>query len=227
MNPDDPYEDEYGDGPPEPGEVDPYAIHGDTHDEADFAEGLSEPVDLDAEVPLPAPFDDALDAGDSPGGYELADAVPTDPQAPLPPATSASYPQPAPYAGPPGTPGEIAATAIHCTNCGYNLTGITIGGACPECGMSVGDSLVMGAQQATSGMSVASMVLGILGVLTGCFPCVGAIMPITGLILGIVGLNQCAAGGYAGSSRGMAIAGIILNSVGLVIQLLFWVPAFL
>lgn len=67
----------------------------------------------------------------------------------------------------------------------------------------------------TNGMAIASMVLGILSILTTC---VGIILGIIGLILGIVALNQIKQSGQSG--RGMAIAGIICSSAGLVIYLL-------
>ena len=61
--------------------------------------------------------------------------------------------------------------------------------------------------QESIGCSVASLILGILSVVCCCL-WFGAISPI-GLILGIVGLKK------APSSKGMAVAGIILSLLGL------------
>ena len=59
----------------------------------------------------------------------------------------------------------------------------------------------------TKGFSIASMVLGIVGFLAWCIPLFGYPVCITGLILGIVGLNK--------GGKGMAIAGIIMCSITL------------
>lgn len=68
-------------------------------------------------------------------------------------------------------------------------------------------------------MAVASLILGIIGLFTAGLFLVGA---ITGLILGIVSLTKSRkSSAYAGSSRGMAIAGIVLNSLaGLIAPLI-------
>lgn len=69
------------------------------------------------------------------------------------------------------------------------------------------------------GMAVASLILGLIGLFTAGLFLVGA---ITGLILGIVSLTKSRKSAvYAGSSRGMAIAGIVLNSLaGLIAPLI-------
>lgn len=66
------------------------------------------------------------------------------------------------------------------------------------------------------GMSIASMVLGLVSIVTGFT----FVVPIVGLVLGIVGLRREPAG------RGMAIAGLILNGlmlVGWILVVLFFV----
>jgi len=69
----------------------------------------------------------------------------------------------------------------------------------------------------TSGLAVASLILGIAG------PCTVGIGSVLGVILGIVGLVKIgkSAGQLAG--RGLAIAGLIVSGVGFV-MLLFIVP---
>ncbi|XAL98791.1 DUF4190 domain-containing protein [Phycisphaeraceae bacterium D3-23] len=116
-------------------------------------------------------------------------------------------------------PNDIAATTVQCSTCGYNLTGVTIGGVCPECGMDVGQSILTSATQTVSGLAVASMVLGIVAVFPAFCPFVGIVLPIIGLPLGIVAMNQYKRGRFTKGSWGMAIAGVATNSVAGLIQL--------
>jgi uncharacterized membrane protein YphA (DoxX/SURF4 family) len=60
------------------------------------------------------------------------------------------------------------------------------------------------------GKAIASLVLGILGLLGWCLPIVGLPMTITGLVLGIKG--------HSSRNQGMAVAGIVLNIIGLVLS---------
>lgn len=62
-----------------------------------------------------------------------------------------------------------------------------------------------------SGLSIASLVLGIVGIVACCIPIIGIPVNVTGLILGIVGMKK--------GGRGMAIAGIILCSIFLVLTI--------
>ncbi len=61
------------------------------------------------------------------------------------------------------------------------------------------------------GLSIASMILGICGLLAWCIPCCGYPVTIVGLILGIVGIKK--------GGKGMAIAGIILSAITLLLTL--------
>ena len=54
------------------------------------------------------------------------------------------------------------------------------------------------------GMSIASMVLGIIGLVFWCIPILGGPIGIVGLILGIVGRKK--------GGRGMATAGIVMSN---------------
>lgn len=63
----------------------------------------------------------------------------------------------------------------------------------------------------TKGFSIASMVLGIIGFVAWCLPLLGYPVCITGLILGIVGINK--------GGKGMAIAGIVMCSITLLLTL--------
>jgi len=61
-------------------------------------------------------------------------------------------------------------------------------------------------------MAIASLVLGLIGLVAWCCPLVGLPINITGLVLGIKSKNS--------PNRGMAIAGIILCIIGLVLTLI-------
>ncbi len=66
----------------------------------------------------------------------------------------------------------------------------------------------------TSGFAVASLVLGILGLILGWIPFFGWIMVLLALVFGIIGLIKSK---KSGKGKGMAIAGIILSIVSMVI----------
>ena len=61
------------------------------------------------------------------------------------------------------------------------------------------------------GLSLTSMILGIVGLLAWCIPLLGFPVCITGLILGIIGIKK--------GGKGMAIAGIIMCSITLLLTL--------
>lgn len=63
-----------------------------------------------------------------------------------------------------------------------------------------------------SGRAIAALVLGIAGILVSLVPVIGLPLQIIGLILGIQS--------RASAKRGMAIAGIILCSIGMAISLM-------
>ena len=69
-------------------------------------------------------------------------------------------PDPSTTPPPPGP----AESSINCISCGYNLTGVVIGGACPECGTAVERSLAVHEALPTDGGAIAAMVLGILSI---------------------------------------------------------------
>lgn len=62
------------------------------------------------------------------------------------------------------------------------------------------------------GMSIASLVLGICGLLAWCFPLFGYPINIVGIILGVIGMKK--------GGRGMAIAGIVCSVIGLVLTII-------
>ncbi len=70
--------------------------------------------------------------------------------------------------------------------------------------MSSGDS--------GAGNAIASLILGIFGLLAWFIPLFGAPITIVGLVLGIRGLPS--------SNRGLAVAGIVLSIIGLVLTII-------
>jgi len=67
------------------------------------------------------------------------------------------------------------------------------------------------AKAKTSGLAIASLVLGIAG------PCTAGLGSIIGLILGIVGLVKIGRSAGAMGGRGLAIAGIVVSGLGILI----------
>jgi len=104
--------------------------------------------------------------------------------------------------------------AIRCTRCGYTLNGLTVGSFCPECGHQVGLGGGMDAQ--TSGYAVASLVLGILSLISCWF------YGIPAFVLGPLAIwfaskakAQVLSGQAAPSSLGLATAGKVTGIIGL------------
>ena len=62
------------------------------------------------------------------------------------------------------------------------------------------------------GLSLTSMILGIVGLLAWCIPLFGFPVCLTGLILGIVGIKK--------GGKGMAIAGIIMCAITLLLTII-------
>lgn len=73
---------------------------------------------------------------------------------------------------------------------------------------------------AANGFCVASLVLGIIGLVTFCLP----LPAVLAIILGAIGYNQTSKDGADTSGRKFAIAGMILGGVGALISVYFWGP---
>ena len=109
---------------------------------------------------------------------------------------------------------------MFCANCGYeNPDGA---GFCCKCGAPLGNNTSFTSQgqpvyyvQPTSsnskGLSISSLVLGICGLIMWLLPILGLPVTIVGLILGIIAIRK--------GERGMAIAGVVLSSIGLLATL--------
>ena len=66
-----------------------------------------------------------------------------------------------------------------------------------------------------SGLAIASLVCGILGVLTGIFIFSGLSLGLAGIVLGIVALVKVKNG--TASGKGMAIGGIVTGALGMIV----------
>lgn len=98
---------------------------------------------------------------------------------------------------------------IRCPRCG-GMSSI-VANNCKGCGMPFTmEGTTLEAAGTSNGFCVASLVLGIIGIIPFC----AFIPPILAIIFGIIGYNQVTKSGAEGSGRGMAIAGMICGSIG-------------
>lgn len=70
--------------------------------------------------------------------------------------------------------------------------------------------------KSTSGMSVSSMVLGIVGIVFVWAPFLGVICAILGIIFGGIGISQTKKNPNL-TGRGMAIAGLVCGIIGIAV----------
>lgn len=102
--------------------------------------------------------------------------------------------------------------AIQCPRC-KSISPISANN-CKSCGMPFTmEGTTIEASGASNGYCVASLVLGIIGIPTGCL-----ILPaLLAIIFGIVGINRINSSGGESGGKGMAIAGIVCGVIGLII----------
>jgi len=199
----------------------PGSEHGPKHDPADEAFDPAQDLNQDpAETPL-----EPAESGAIEGGYELLEETSSqahagsEAQAGRHPAALdyGSYATaPAPGYG----PRQPSSSRLACQRCGYDLTGSVIGGACPECGEHIGQSLVMNLP--VSGQAIACMVLGILCVVICTFGCL-CLGPVIGVPCGLVAIGlyisakrKIDTGQFHANSTSMNIAGLVCSIIGLV-----------
>ncbi|MFD7720938.1 DUF4190 domain-containing protein [Streptomyces sp. NPDC059814] len=156
-----------------------------------------------------------------PGGWYGPGAVPPPPvgpngpgqQAP-PPAGQYGYPAPPPPAGQYGYPapqqpaGQYGYPAPQAPQYGGGYPGY------PGYGQTV-----WGGPQPANGLGIASMVLGIIAVAVFCMYGLGVILGVLALIFGLIGRGRVSRG--EADNGGVALAGIILGSVGIVVSAVF------
>lgn len=106
--------------------------------------------------------------------------------------------------------------AIPCSVCGFDLRGIAIGGACPECGTPIGRAV---GPTLPSGGATTSLVCGILSIVSIMF------CGFVGLPLGIVAMMSSSkakrliqTGQADPSGLGSAKAGSICGLIGVIIN---------
>jgi len=120
------------------------------------------------------------------------------------------------------TPPKPAGPApIPCANCGYDIRGTRIGEACPECGIMIS---LAPHRDAASGKAVASLVLGILSLVTCMY------YGLPGLICGILALIYAKQvrritdeGNASAISVSMGKAGRVCGMVGVILSSIFFV----
>ena len=111
---------------------------------------------------------------------------------------------------------------IKCTSCGYDLTGVTLGTACPECGLPVSAAYQATMSGKTSGLAITSMVLGIVSIpLCMCYGIPSLICGPLAVIFWYRCKEPIANGEFAPASHGMAMAGLICGIIGTVIGVLY------
>lgn len=76
----------------------------------------------------------------------------------------------------------------------------------------------------TNGFAVAALVLGIIGI-PAVLVLVGLLFAVLALIFGLVARSQIAKSGGAQGGGGMAMAGIVLGSIGIVLEVIIIVVA--
>lgn len=103
---------------------------------------------------------------------------------------------------------------IRCPRCDAPNT--ISGNNCKNCGMPFTmEGTTIEAAGASNGFSTAALVLGIVGLPTFCT----GIVPLLAVVFGVIGLRQA---GAEGGGRGLAIAGIVLGTVGTGLAMLMW-----
>ncbi len=112
-----------------------------------------------------------------------------------------------------------AGDGYKCLACGYNISGLALGERCPECGSEVRQFATSGEQ--TSGKAIASMVLGIVSIVTCMgYGIIGMPCAIIAIVLAKKARLAIQAGTAPPSSQGMATAGRVCGWIGVVLNAL-------
>ncbi|MFB7591524.1 DUF4190 domain-containing protein [Streptomyces sp. NPDC056169] len=169
-------------------------------------------VELSKPTPATPPVHDQLTVTSMPAATGPGGEVPPPPVAPGGPAATPGYGYPAatPPAGAYGYPPAASTPPGAPTASGY---------AYPSYGAGYGAQPPGWQQPPSNGMGTTAMVLGIVAVAGFCLYGLGVILGILALIFGIIGMKK--AGRGEATNRGMALAGVILGSIGIVVSAVF------
>ncbi|MFB6836055.1 DUF4190 domain-containing protein [Streptomyces sp. NPDC056361] len=163
-------------------------------------------------TPTPPPVHDQMTVTSMPAATGPGGDVPPPPVAPGGPAAT-----PDAYGYPPATPGAYGYPAAPAPQPVAPTAPAVSGYGYPGYGSGYGQQ---GWQQSPSnGMGTTAMVLGIIAVAGFCMYGLGMILGILALIFGVIGLKKVNRG--EATNRGMAIAGIVLGSIGTVVSAVF------
>jgi hypothetical protein len=106
--------------------------------------------------------------------------------------------------------------SIRCPRCSA-ISSITANN-CKSCGMPFTmEGTTVEAAGTSNGFCVASLVLGIVSLVSFCFP----VPAVLAIVFGIIGYNKTTKNGGEGGGRGMAIAGIVCGGIGLLFFVLW------
>jgi hypothetical protein len=176
--------------------------------------------------PAPSPFAPDYSKPESyeqqPQSYEQPQQYTTEPTSYEQPQ---SYSQPQQYADPYAQPTSGAQAYPVSGPQGYPVSGpnpyqVSGGGyqAYPPVGYQVPGYGMAHNPTSANALGIVSLVLGILSIPLGCCSFFGLIMPVPAIICGILGMRKADQG--QANNKGMAIAGLICGSVGLMISLI-------
>lgn len=115
----------------------------------------------------------------------------------------------------PPPPPPIGGTAFRCQGCGYDLSGTAVGGACPECGALVADTLRAAGPLQPHPKAVTALVLGLLSLLL-CM-----VLGPFAIHFGRVVRSEVDAGLYSRESRSMGTAGFVCGIIATLILVLY------
>lgn len=158
-----------------------------------------------------------------------SDEIIDDSQIYLEPAVAGEMSQPAPaQPAPPRQPMHLYApgapkpSGLMCIRCGYNLTGTTIGGNCPECDTPIETSISNVQAGQASGKAIAALVLGIVSLPSCMFYGLPAlILGGLSLVFGSMALNDVKRGLAPPSAKQQAIAGMICGGIAIGLMVVF------
>lgn len=116
---------------------------------------------------------------------------------------------------------QQATRGFYCARCGYNLIGVAMGDPCPECGS---DFMLDNPYSQRCGKAIASMILGILSLMTCMFYGVpGLVCGILAIIFARQAREQVQQGQAPQFSLDFARAGRVCGWIGIGLSALFLV----